>query len=412
MTSGKHVTLQYETWYPDQATLQKAVDGFQKANPTISVNIHVLKSQDFQKQLPLALNGGQSLDVVGLQVSAMTNTVKGQLRPVSSYASSLGSGWQSQIDPTLLKQAQDAAKDKVLYDIPMGGVASAFMYYNNTILSKAGITTPPATISDLAADVKKIQASDPAVTTPVAFSGEAWWQEEMLFTFAGQTDPTLSDQIIKGNGSWDQPALISALNAYKSVFTGGAVQNSVLSLTGSDPDTLFYSGKAAFLIGGSWEASVLSAPYRAQNKIANGDWGAAAVPVATAGGKPAVRKLAEGGLAIPKSSKNVDAAAKFIAYMTYGPGVDLWNANLAYTPVAKVGWTPPTGVLTTAAATQGLAAMGQQAAQPGSVRDSQQDFLNNVEGPGILDVLRGSKTAAQVAKDLQSAWTSGRYPHQ
>ena len=88
--------------------------------------------------------------------------------------------------------------------------------------------------------------------------------------------------------------MVSALNAYKSLFDSGAVHNSVLSLTGSDPDTLFYSGKAAFLIGGSWEASVLSAPYRSANKIAHGDWGAAAVPVATAGGKAAVRKPGRG----------------------------------------------------------------------------------------------------------------------
>jgi hypothetical protein len=55
--------------------------------------------------------------------------------------------------------------------------------------------------------------------------------------------------------------------------------------------------------------------------------------------------------------------------------------------------------------------MSALAAQPGSERDSQQDFLNNVEGPDILDVLRGTMTAASAAQSLQAAWTSGRYPH-
>jgi raffinose/stachyose/melibiose transport system substrate-binding protein len=409
--AGQPVTLTYETWYPDQATLQLAINGFEQANPGIRINLRVVASTDYQKKLPLELNSGQSPDIVGVQVSAMTNTVKNQLRPVDSYSADLGVGWQSKLDPKLLMQAQDAASDKVLYDIPMGGVASAFMYYNNAILTKAGITTPPATVAELAADVTKIKAADPSVTTPVAVDGEGWWQEEMLFTFAGQTDPTLSDSIIHGTASWNQPALVQALEAYQKLFTSDAAPTSDLSLSGSQPDSLFYSGKAAFLMGGSWEASVLSSSYRQQNSISPSDFGVAAVPVADSGGKPAVRTLAEGGLAITDSSKYVAQAAKFIAYMTYGPGVDLWNKNLAYTPVAKVGWTPPASVLTTPAAKQGLAEMSALAAKPGSERDSQQDFLNNVEGPTILEVLRGTTTAAQAAKSLQAAWTSGRYPH-
>ncbi|NUR58786.1 MAG: extracellular solute-binding protein [Catenulispora sp.] len=410
VTAGQTVTLQYETWYPDQATLQKAVDGFEAANPTIKINLRVLKSQDFQKQLPLQLNGGESLDVVGVQVSAMTNTVRSQLRTVDSYAADLGADWKSKLDPGLLAQAQNAASDKTLYDIPMGGVASAYMFYNNKILTQAGVTTPPKTFEELAADISKIQKSDPAVTTPVAFSGEAWWQEEMLFTFAGQKYPTLSDSIIHGDASWNQPQVIDSLNQYKRLFSVGGVQSSVLSLSGGDPDSLFYSGKAAFLIGGSWEASVLSSSFRAQNSIANDDWGAAAVPVAD-GGQPAVRTLAEGGLAIPKSSKYPAQAAKFISYMTSGAGVDLWNQNLAYVPVAKTGWQPPASVLTTQAARDGLQQMSALAAQQGSERDSQQDFLNNVEGPAILAVLRGTQSPQDAAASLQTQWTSGRYPH-
>lgn len=408
--AGQTVTLNYETWYPDQATLQKAIAGFEAANPHIKINLRVLASQDFQKQLPLQLDGGQSLDVVGVQVSAMTNTVRSQLRPVSSYSDDLGANWRSQIDSKLLSQAQGAASDNVLYDIPMGGVASAFMYYNNTLLKQAGISSAPTTYAQLADDITKIKKSDPSVTSPVVFTGEAWWQEEMLFTFAGQTDPALSNSIIHGVGSWDQPAVVDALNAYKNLFSTGGVQSSVLSLTGGDPDNLFYSNKAAFLIGGSWEASVLSASYRAQNNISNSDWGAAAVPLAN-GGAPAVRSLAEGGLAIPLGSKYPAQAAKFIAYMTYGPGVDLWNQNLAYTPVAKVGWQPPANVLTTPAAVQGLQSITGLAADAVSERDSQQNFLNNVEGPTILDVLRGTTSPQQAAASLQAQWTSGRYPH-
>ena len=155
MTSGKHVTLQYWTWYPDQTTLQQAVDGFEKANPDITVKMHVLQSQDFQKQLPLALNGGQNLDVVGMQVSAMTNTVKDQLRPVSSYASSSGPDCQSTLDPTLLKQAQDARQRTRCSTIFRWAACPAPTCTTTMDSSKAGITSPPTTVSELAADVRR-----------------------------------------------------------------------------------------------------------------------------------------------------------------------------------------------------------------------------------------------------------------
>src|SRR5689334_7029328 len=83
VTSGQTVTLNYWTWFPAEPTLKKSIAAFEAANPHIKIKLRVYSNTDYQKQLPLALNGGQSLDVVGVQISAMTNTVRTQLRPVS-----------------------------------------------------------------------------------------------------------------------------------------------------------------------------------------------------------------------------------------------------------------------------------------------------------------------------------------
>lgn len=406
-SSSGPVTLQYWTWYPDQTSLQPAIDAFHKANPDISVKLRIFTNSDYQKQLPLALNGGESLDVVGVQVSAMTNTVKGQLRPVSDYASDLGSNYKSKLDPQILKQAQSAASDNVLYDIPMGAISSSILYYNAETLKKAGIAVP-TTAAELAAAAKTLKAQGEAA--PVVQTGDGWWQEEVLFSLIGQTDPKVSDSIFLGKGSWNQPAIVKGLTAYKSLFDSGAIDTSVLSLTGSAPVEQFTSGQSAFLIDGAWQASLLSANYRAANKIALTDVGAVPLPVVTPGGKPAVRGLAEGGMAIPKSSKHVAAAAKFIAYMTFGAGVEIWDKNLVLVPTAKLGFKPDASSLTTPAAKEGFAAIQKVAAEPGSQRTSQQDFLNKVEGPTILDVLRGNISPQDAAAKLQSEWTSGRYP--
>src|SRR3984885_2833812 len=149
--AGQSVTLNYWTWFPAQSTVQKSIDAFEKANPTIKIKLREFTNTNYQTELPLALGGGQALDIVGVQIAAMTNSVRKDLRPVSEWASDLPSSWQSQINSTMLGQAQKISQDNTLYDIPMGSIGSAFVYSNQALLGKAGITAEPATSAQLAA---------------------------------------------------------------------------------------------------------------------------------------------------------------------------------------------------------------------------------------------------------------------
>ena len=143
--AGQAVTLNYWTWFPAEATVDKSIAAFEAANPTIKINLREFSNTDYQKELPLALNGGQSLDVVGVQISAMTNTVRTQLRPVSDWQSNLPAGWQSKINSSMLDQTKNIAKDGVLYSIPMGSIGSAVVYSNADELKKLGLSFPQTT---------------------------------------------------------------------------------------------------------------------------------------------------------------------------------------------------------------------------------------------------------------------------
>lgn len=410
VTAGQTVTLNYWTWFPAEATLKKSIAGFEAANPTIKINLREFSNSDYQKQLPLALNGGQDLDVVGVQISAMTNTVRTQLRPVSDWASNLPADWQSQIDPTMLKQTKDIAKDGTLYSVPMGSIGSAVVYANATELNKLGIAFPK-TLADLTADVAKIKAAGDGMT-PVAFTGDSWFQDEMFLTVADQVDPMLSDELYTNKVAWNSPQMVQALTAYQNLYKSGAFDTATLSLKGSAADDAFNSGKAAFLVEGSWNDSVLSAAYRSANKISVADVTAGALPVAVANGRPAVRTYAEGGLAIPKGSKYAAQAAKFIAFMTVGDGVSTWAQDLVLVP-SKVGYKLDQSVLATPAAQQGYAAVQQVMSRPGSGRGAYSTtFTSTVFDNGLLDLARGNTSPQSLADKLQQEWTSGRYPIQ
>lgn len=288
----------------------------------------------------------------------------------------------------------------------MGTIGSAVMLSNAALLTELGIPFPK-TADELKKAVDTIKAKKPGVQ-PVVFSGEPSWQEEMLFTIAGQTSPTLSDDVFAGRKKWNDPAVVAALTSYKSLFDKGTINPSVLSLKGTRPAELFGSGQAAFLVDGSWQSSMLSDSYRKANKISLTDVGAGAFPVVEKGGKPAARGLAEGGLAIPKTSTHVAEATKFIAYMTMGDGVAHWSKDLVLVP-SLAGFRADPAVLTTDAARDGYQAIRDVIAAKGSARDSNQAFLSQVEGNAVLDALRGQLTPQQAADKMQQEWASGRY---
>jgi raffinose/stachyose/melibiose transport system substrate-binding protein len=411
VAAGQTVTLNYWTWFPAQATVQKSIAAFEAANPTIKIKLREFSNTDYQKELPLALNGGQSLDVVGVQISAMTNTVRTQLRPVSAWESDLPADWQSKINTTMVDQTQKIAKDNTLYSIPMGSIGSAVVYSNADVLKKLGLPFP-TTGAQLASDVAKIKAAGGGIS-PVVFSGETWWQDEMFFTVADQIDPQLSDELYTGKVAWNSPQMIKALTVYQDLFKQGTLDKGTLSLKEADADNAFNAGKAAFLVEGSWNSSVLSAPYRQANGISVGNVGAGAFPVVVAGGKAAARTYAEGGLAIPKSSKYPTQAAKFIQFMTLNPaGVNTWASDLTLVPSLN-GYQIPSTALTTPEAQQGYAAITSLINAGGSGRgEYSTTFTSDVLDNSLLDVARGSITPQAEGKKLQSAWTSGRYPVQ
>ena len=411
VSAGQTVTLNYWTWFPVQTTLQKSIAAFEAANPTIKIKLREFSNTDYQKELPLALNGGQSLDIVGVQVAAMTNTVSTQLRPVSSWQSDLPANWQSLVNSTMVSQTQKIARDDTLYSVPMGSIGSAVLYSNVDVLKKLGLPFP-TTEAQLATDVTKIKSSDSGVS-PIVFSGETWWQDEMFFTIADQIDPKLSDELYTGKVAWNSPQMVEALTTYQNLFKQGILDKGTLSLKEADADDQFDAGKAAFIVEGSWNSSVLSAPYRKANGIAVGNVGAGAFPVVVPNGKPAARAYAEGGLAIPKSSKYPAQAAKFIQFMTMNPaGVNTWASDLTLVPSLN-GYQINTSVLTTPEAQSGYAAITSLINAGGSGRgEYSTTFTSDILDNDLLDVARGQVAPQAEANTLQKAWASGRYPLQ
>ncbi|MBB2912628.1 raffinose/stachyose/melibiose transport system substrate-binding protein [Streptosporangium becharense] len=402
----KTVTLKYWTSFPAEATLTETLAEFERTNPGIEIELDVLDGDELRKRLPEALEDGEEIDVVGLPIQEMTDTVKDRLRPVSEWESALPDGWRSRLDERVIEQAGKAAGDGKLYSVPMGSAGGAIMYANASLLSELGEDFPE-TAADLESIVTRVKKELPDVR-PVVFSGEPRRLEEILFTVSGQSDPSLAADVLAGRRPWNAPDLVAALTAYGSLFERGVLDKSALNLKGDRPAELFGQGKALFLVDDSAQARLLSASYRRTEGIAVGDVAAGAFPVVLPGGKPVARGLAGTGLAVPKSSKHTKEAARLVEFLALGDGVPEWAADMTLIPALK-DFEMDSAVLVGEPAKEGYAKIRELVGTGGPAYHSPEAFLSRVEGEVIGDLVRGRITPKNAASKLDKEWAGGRY---
>jgi raffinose/stachyose/melibiose transport system substrate-binding protein len=399
------VTIKFWTWFPPLESTQKMIAQFEKENPNITVELTELESTAYQDKLPLSLAGGDKIDLVAVQTSAMVNQLKGNLQPLEPLLNQyIGPDWAKQVNPKSIEQAKKLASDGTQYIMPLGSLGSAVGYYNAEIFKKYNLTVPTtaAEFKDFAA---KLKAADPTIV-PVVFPADPWFQDELVLTIVGQTKPNFFNDIRYGSGRWDDPAYIQALKDYKKLFDDGVLSKDNLDILYNRSIELFYTGQAAIMFNGTWEAGVISQPFRTEKAIKLTDVGVMPLPVLENGGTPSLRSFIEIGLAVPKSAEHPAEAMKLLQFLTLGNGVDVWGPMLIEVP-SKIGYTLPATALTSDAAKSGYDTIVKLLTNPASDRNNVSAF-STVAGNGIIQVVNGTDPA-QVAANLQKEWESGRY---
>jgi raffinose/stachyose/melibiose transport system substrate-binding protein len=400
------VTLKYQTWNPSETALRPILDQFEKENPNIKVELTVSESTVYQQKLPLALNSGEAIDVVGVQAGLMVEQIRANLQPMDQLmAKYAGSDWESAFVPSNLEIARSQATDGGLYFIPMGRLGSAVGFYNGAIFDELGLKVPQ-TYAELVAVAKTIREKKPDVM-PMVFPGDNWFQDELLLTIVGQDDPSFFNNIRYKDGKWDTASYIQALTEYKQMYTDG-----VLSLDNQDIDygqasKLFYTGKAAMYFNGTWEAGLLSAPFRATNKIDLTDVGLMALPTFTATGTPSLRSYIELGLGVPVSSKHPAEAIKLIQYLLEGPGLAGVAKTFIVVP-SKVDFVLDDSLLTTQRARDGYALLAKLINNPAGDRNNLSALSAQI-GNEIQAMITTGVSPEDTAKTIQADYASGRY---
>jgi sorbitol/mannitol transport system substrate-binding protein len=303
-SAGQKVTLNLATVNNPQMKDMESLKGeYEAANPGVTLNFQVMEEGDLRSAVTADVaSGAGQYDIVTIGAYETpqwgANKWLVDLTPFSQDAA---------YDVNdILPPVRDALSfEGKLYAVPFYGESSILMY-NKEVMDKAGITIPnKPTWQQVADAAAKVNTSSMA---GICMRGKPGWGDlfapltTVVQTFGG----SWYDE--KWNATVNTPEWKQAVTFYKTLLDKSGEKDPV-SYSFNECLTGLKEGKAAMWADASVAASLLEA----DDSPVKGKMGYAHMPVT---------KTAESGwlwswnLAIPASTKNKDAAEKFVKWAT------------------------------------------------------------------------------------------------
>ena len=289
----------------DMIRMEKLTDDFTSKNPDISLVWVTLEENVLRQRVTtdIATKGGQ-FDVLTIGTYEVPIwSKKGWLVALDN----LGSDYD--VDDLLSPIRAGLSYDGKLFAAPFYGESSMTMYRKD-LFEKAGLTMPKQPTWDFIADAARKITDKGSETYGICLRGKAGWGENMAFLTAMSNSFGARWFDESWKPQFDQPEWKNTLQFYvtlmKDAGPPGASSNGF-----NENLALFNAGKCGMWIDATVAASFVTNPK--DSKVAD-KVGFALSPNKGLGKN--ANWLWSWSLAIPASSKKIDAAEKFIAWAT------------------------------------------------------------------------------------------------
>ena len=397
-SDGKKVTIKFLTGQAensrDEAEAKAEVDEFNKENPGIQVQRESIPPDQVRTVLKTRLASGSGPDVFSYDTGPGFGGVLAKANLLAPLDDAYDKyGWK--IYPWARARATYGGKT---YGVPVQ-VEEVGIFYNADLFSKLGVQ-PPKTVQDLEhiADLAKQQG-----LTPFAFGDKDQWPagHQFSMTVSNLLGRKGLDDILYGNGSWNTPKVVTAIDVFFHQFQQkGYLPKGTNGISYDDANALFYAGKAAMVPTGTWLVSDLSqkAPFKVGFFPFPSIDGSAIAPPAGVGS----------GWFVSAKSAHKDAAIKFINFMIGDkmakrqierlndiPAFKVDTSNLQISPLFKQ-------VLGDLSKSEDEGAFGY------NIDVLTPSNFNDVMSSGFQDVLNGNRSPQQQAAQLEAAWEKAK----
>lgn len=256
---GQPVTLTLwtnATTGPGSEFFEKTIKSFESANPNITIKMQIVQNEDLDGKLQTALQGGQgSAPDIFLQRGGgkLADMVKAnQLMDISG---AISKDTKANVAAGAFAAEQFDGKT---YAMPVSVLPGGF-WYSQDVFAKAGISTPPKTLSELGDAISKLKASGVA---PIALGGKDGWPAGHWYYWFALRD--CSQDTLSATAKslkFDDPCWLKAgedLKAFAASkpFNDGFLTTSAQQGAGSSAG-MIANHKAGAELMGAWDPGVI-----------------------------------------------------------------------------------------------------------------------------------------------------------
>ncbi len=291
----------------------------------------------------------------------------------------------------------DFARERVTFDGKASGVPTQLeevgIFYNKDLFAKHEVPQPE-NLADLqeAADT----FADAGIT-PFSVNNKEGWQGGHLFSMAlsSRIGPDGMEKLLDGSTPWSSPDVVAALETWGAFGEAGHLPDSPNALTYDNGNALFYSGKAAMNPTGSWLVPALEESV---------DFEVGFMPFPSEDGAGIFTGGLGGGTFVSADTKNPEGAVELLDY--------LQSEEHGRWQVEEIGTIPAFPVDTEGLELSPL--FSQVIEDTAKIAEGSGEFGYNIDvlttdtfnksmWDGFQGILTGQRTAAEVARELDSA---------
>ena len=230
---------------------------------------------------------------------------------------------------TLTSSAVSVAKvNGKVYVLPLE-FASIGLLYNQTMLSDAGVKTIPQTYSQFLTALRAIKAKGKTGLLVPAKDGWNFVTALMMATDLWRKNPELTSDMVEGKVKFNSAGWRTVFSNLSNLGKLGLI-DAPLNL-GVDSNLAlneFIAGRVAFLVHGSWQVASV------KKTNPNLKYGFMGFPSGPANTKASGVVLAGGAWGISSTTKQAEAARKYLAFWAQGKNLNEWLASAtAFSPL-------------------------------------------------------------------------------
>jgi multiple sugar transport system substrate-binding protein len=387
--SGGVVNLTFWSFNPP---IQKQVDLFNSTHPNIHVTYHTEPSGfgQYYPKILTAVRAGNAPDVALIEYQYIPTMVANQaLVDISKYGSNSSS---SQFDNAAWALA---GENGAQYGYPQDTGPMA-LFYNKKIFTQAGITTPPATWTDFAADAVKIHHLGPKYYITSFPPQSTGWYQGLTWQSGAQWF-----SIDTAKNAWkvsiNSAASKQVANFWQNLLSQGLV--STVADFSNDWGAGLDNGTIAAWPSAVWGQGVI--PGDAKDQTNN--WAVAKMPQWTAGGN-ATAMWGGSAISVIAGTKHPAEANTFAQWY-------LTNSGSLQIGVQQIGWYPSNLQARSTATTAPNAYYGNQVVDQVFVNETIQSgwlfppnltSLTNLQGDDFSTAVANHVSLSAALDQLQS----------